>query len=246
MNMQVGQGRTGSSLAFPVRGQDCSLTAIDGQLREMAASIGADCSFVFRLAPISVRAPTHLTLALSGGEGAEALAGGFNARFSRAVLSHMEKSLTPLAHGVGESASILNCTAAMEAAGCLPTTAQDMRIIAFPVKLGGLGNGLTLFAGEQLACNSSSVLSLHRKSFQLMKGMLVLDIRETAPRQKLNDRELECLQLAGEGLKSEFIAERLALSVHTVNAYLGTATAKLDSVNRIQAIAKAIRLGYLA
>ena len=39
------------------------------------------------------------------------------------------------------------------------------------------------------------------------------------------------------------IAERLGLSVHTVNAYLGSATIKLDSVNRIQAIAKAIRLG---
>ena len=30
-----------------------------------------------------------------------------------------------------------------------------------------------------------------------------------------------------------------------VDAYLGTATTKLDAVNRIQAIAKAIRLGYI-
>jgi DNA-binding CsgD family transcriptional regulator len=37
----------------------------------------------------------------------------------------------------------------------------------------------------------------------------------------------------------------MGLSVHTVNAYLGTATTKLDAVNRIQAIAKAIRLGYI-
>ena len=44
---------------------------------------------------------------------------------------------------------------------------------------------------------------------------------------------------------SEEIADHLKLSVHTVNAYLGSATIKLDSVNRIQAIAKAIRLGYI-
>jgi DNA-binding CsgD family transcriptional regulator len=51
--------------------------------------------------------------------------------------------------------------------------------------------------------------------------------------------------MAGDGHISEEIGERLGLSVHTVNAYLGTAATKLDSVNRIQAIAKAIRLGYI-
>ena len=48
-----------------------------------------------------------------------------------------------------------------------------------------------------------------------------------------------------DGCISESIAEKLGLSVHTVNAYLGTATTKLDAVNRVQAIAKAIRLGYI-
>ncbi len=50
---------------------------------------------------------------------------------------------------------------------------------------------------------------------------------------------------AGDGYTSEEIAEKLGLSVHTVNAYLGSATVKLDAVNRIQAIAKAIRFGYI-
>lgn len=40
--------------------------------------------------------------------------------------------------------------------------------------------------------------------------------------------------------------DKLGLLAHTVNAYLGSATIKLDSVNRIQAIAKAIRLGYIS
>ena len=64
--------------------------------------------------------------------------------------------------------------------------------------------------------------------------------------ENLNDREIECLQLVGNGMKSEAIGEQLNLSVHTVNAYLGSATTKLNAVNRIQAIAKAIRLGVIA
>ena len=79
-----------------------------------------------------------------------------------------------------------------------------------------------------------------------MKDLLVLDERRTAPDDVLSSREVACLQLAGDGLVSEEVAEKLRLSVHTVNAYLATATMKLDSVNRIQAIAKAIRLGYIA
>lgn len=118
--------------------------------------------------------------------------------------------------------------------------------VALPVRLGMLGNGTFLFSTDLDRLRSVDVIALHRKTHCLFKLLLTADIRRKAPRQNLNDRELECLQLAGEGLKSELIAERLSLSVHTVNAYLGTATAKLDSVNRIQAIAKALRLGYLA
>ena len=79
-----------------------------------------------------------------------------------------------------------------------------------------------------------------------MADLFRLEISRSTPRQNLSERELECLQWAGDGCKSEAIADRLGLSVHTVNAYLGSATAKLDSVNRIQAIAKAIRLGLIA
>jgi DNA-binding CsgD family transcriptional regulator len=78
-----------------------------------------------------------------------------------------------------------------------------------------------------------------------MMDLLVLDERKTSSDDMLSGREIACLQLAGDGLVSEEVADRLKLSVHTVNAYLASATVKLDSVNRIQAIAKAIRLGYI-
>jgi DNA-binding CsgD family transcriptional regulator len=79
----------------------------------------------------------------------------------------------------------------------------------------------------------------------VMMDLLALEERRSVPTEGLSEREVACLQLAGDGRISDEIAEKLGLSVHTVNAYLGSATIKLDSVNRIQAIAKAIRLGYI-
>lgn len=118
--------------------------------------------------------------------------------------------------------------------------------IAFPVRLGSLGNGLVVFEGEGLALAAGPLFDLHRLCYRVMTDLLKLEMRKAAPRKSLSDRELACLQWAGDGFKSEAIADKLGLSVHTVNAYLGSATAKLDAVNRIQAIAKAIRLGFIA
>ncbi len=78
-----------------------------------------------------------------------------------------------------------------------------------------------------------------------LTDLLASDERRLQPSEALSERELGCLQMAGDGMISEEIAEKMGLSVHTVNAYLGAATTKLDSVNRIQAIAKALRLGYI-
>lgn len=118
--------------------------------------------------------------------------------------------------------------------------------VAFPIRLGGMGNGYIVFVANYLDLTSEAMVELHDRSHQLMMDLLVLDERRTAPDDVLSSREVACLQLAGDGLVSEEVAEKLRLSVHTVNAYLATATMKLNSVNRIQAIAKAIRLGYIA
>jgi DNA-binding CsgD family transcriptional regulator len=118
--------------------------------------------------------------------------------------------------------------------------------IALPVRLGGMGNGFVVFAANYLDLTGEAVVDLHDRSHRLMMDLLVLEERKAMPDDMLSSREIACLQLAGDGLVSEEVAEKLRLSVHTVNAYLASATMKLDSVNRIQAIAKAIRLGYIA
>jgi DNA-binding CsgD family transcriptional regulator len=61
----------------------------------------------------------------------------------------------------------------------------------------------------------------------------------------LSRREIECLSWASAGKTSMEMSEILGLSEYTVNHYLNRATRKLDAVNRVQAVAKAIRAGLL-
>lgn len=63
-----------------------------------------------------------------------------------------------------------------------------------------------------------------------------------SPRDRLSMREIECLRWAAAGKSSDEIAIILGISVYTVSSYFKTATKKLDSVNRMQAIARAMRL----
>ncbi|SEL86483.1 DNA-binding transcriptional regulator, CsgD family [Xaviernesmea oryzae] len=63
-----------------------------------------------------------------------------------------------------------------------------------------------------------------------------------APREKLSAREIECLRWAAAGKSSDEIAVILGISAYTVSSYFKTATKKLDAVNRMQAIARAMRL----
>jgi DNA-binding CsgD family transcriptional regulator len=165
--------------------------------------------------------------------------------YSDFFMAHLEVSSTPV---------IWNGMSDMQTAESPDFSAFLTRIksrilpfsgIAFPVRLGNVGSGYVIFTANFLDMNSETIVDLHGKSFQFMIDMLQLDERRNAKPESLTDREITCLQMAGDGHISEEIGERLGLSVHTVNAYLGTAATKLDSVNRIQAIAKAIRLGFI-
>jgi len=118
--------------------------------------------------------------------------------------------------------------------------------LAFPVQLGAMGNGYVVFFGVHAAVSNDLLIDLHRKSVTIMREKLRVAFGSASESEKMNEREIECLQMVGNGMKSEAIGERLNLSVHTVNAYLGSATTKLNAVNRIQAIAKAIRFGLVA
>jgi len=162
------------------------------------------------------------------------------------MLEHIEKSLLPLMwNGLDEEST----------AEAIDFAAFTVRLrskilpyagVVFPVRLGTVGNGFVVFTANFIDLTSDVIVDLHGRSCQIMMDLLSLDERRNSAVESLSEREIACLQLAGDGRISEEIAGKLGLSVHTVNAYLGSATIKLDSVNRIQAIAKSIRLGYIS
>lgn len=155
------------------------------------------------------------------------------------LLKHLETSPRPLVY---TDKPMLKPSPAM----IRTPTAEGRTDLLLPVNLGAMGNGFVGFFGVRADVDNELLVDLHRKALSIMRETLRLAFGVTPVTEKLNEREIECLQLVGNGMKSEAIGERLNLSVHTVNAYLGSATTKLDSVNRIQAIAKAIRLGIIA
>jgi DNA-binding NarL/FixJ family response regulator len=69
-----------------------------------------------------------------------------------------------------------------------------------------------------------------------------------APKQSdygLSDREKEILQLMTTGLIKKEIADRLSLSVHTVDTYLRRIYEKLEVNTRTGAVAKALKEGLV-
>ncbi|CCM76177.1 helix-turn-helix transcriptional regulator [Rhizobium mesoamericanum] len=85
---------------------------------------------------------------------------------------------------------------------------------------------------------------------QVFRGMEFLELFAQLkpveqPTESLSSREVECLRWSAAGKSSEEIAIILDLSAHTVVGYLKSAMRKLDSVNRMQAIARAFRYRLL-
>lgn len=160
--------------------------------------------------------------------------------YTKPLLDHLSVSPLPLIfHPMAFAAPSLPavCIADSEAFGFT---------LALPAPLGAKGNGYVILFDVSSSLSSEQMIDLHRKALSVMRELLKMEFATVPALETLNEREIECLQLVGNGMKSEAIGERLNLSVHTVNAYLSSATTKLDAVNRIQAIAKAIRLGLIA
>ncbi|PZM12016.1 transcriptional regulator VisR [Rhizobium tubonense] len=166
--------------------------------------------------------------------------------YGESMLEHIEKSLLPLMWNGREEDSTAETPDFAHFTVRMRPQLVPFAGVAFPVRLGAVGNGYVVFTANFIDLASDMIIDLHGRSCQIIMDLLSLDERRSAVAEQLSEREIACLQLAGDGRISEEIAEKLRLSVHTVNAYLGTATIKLDSVNRIQAIAKAIRLGYIS
>ncbi len=202
---------------------------------------------VYRLSGAGLPSKQRLTCELENwGPANPGFAKAFADAYGEAMIEHLDKSLLPMAWAGGHDRAAPGLDGIAPFMSRLKDGLLPFSGIAFPVRLGAVGNGFVVFSGDDIDPPSDMVVELHARSCQVMIDLLSLDERRAATAEALSEREIACLQLAGDGRISEEIADKLGLSVHTVNAYLGSATIKLDSVNRIQAIAKAIRLGYIS
>lgn len=71
------------------------------------------------------------------------------------------------------------------------------------------------------------------------------EIAPPRPRVELTRREQECLSWVARGASSKEAARQLALSVYTVNEYVGSAMRKLGAVTRTEAVAMSLAQGLI-
>ncbi|MHB0952231.1 MAG: helix-turn-helix transcriptional regulator [Allorhizobium sp.] len=115
----------------------------------------------------------------------------------------------------------------------------------FPVHEASGARGAVSFSGDREPFTSQEMMELSYLAahiFNRLAEIRELDNRATGT---LTEREIDCLNWTAAGKTSIEIAEILGLSEHTINHYLNRATKKLDTVNRTQAVAKALRLGLI-
>lgn len=105
--------------------------------------------------------------------------------------------------------------------------------------------GAVSFSGDRSAFGIDEMMTLAFLSTCIYDRLAEMRSGDADASSALTDREVDCLNWTAAGKTSVEIAEILKLSEHTVNHYLNRATKKLDTVNRTQAVAKALRLGII-
>ncbi|WP_127522129.1 helix-turn-helix transcriptional regulator [Mesorhizobium sp. Z1-4] len=115
--------------------------------------------------------------------------------------------------------------------------------LALPVAAEHGPEGTIVLTGERLVLNAAALCDIHARCFALFGVIARLGPPAGNSTPAISKRELECLMLTANGLTSDEIADKLGLSVHTANQYLTNTSRKLNAVNRVHAVAKALRLG---
>jgi DNA-binding CsgD family transcriptional regulator len=117
--------------------------------------------------------------------------------------------------------------------------------IAFPVHAERGQCGLVIFLGQEISLATDGMFDIHARCFSLFDAVARMRPGESAKFPSISKRELECLRLTANGYTSDEIARLLKLSVHTANQYLTNTAQKLNAVNRMHAVAKALRMGLI-
>lgn len=96
-----------------------------------------------------------------------------------------------------------------------------------------------VYSGESVLHPSIARKVLNRFVPSLGKG------RRQEPPETLSQREMEVLQLATRGLSNQDIADKLSLSLRTVQAHLGHIFNKIRVSSRTEAVVHALKEGWI-
>lgn len=122
---------------------------------------------------------------------------------------------------------------------------------AIPIAGGRGESGLFSVAAPQegplIDAMSASMHLVYVLGLQVHDRVLSLttDASARMPHIDLTARELECLKWAAEGLTTEQIADRMAISAATVNYHFNKIVPKFDAANRHHAAIRAVRMGLI-
>jgi two-component system, NarL family, response regulator LiaR len=94
-------------------------------------------------------------------------------------------------------------------------------------------------AGESVLHPSIARKVLNRFSRNTVK------VKEEKTMETLSEREMEVLRLASRGLSNQEIADKLCLSLRTVQAHLGHIFNKLRVSSRTEAVVRALKEGWI-
>ncbi|MBP1850435.1 DNA-binding CsgD family transcriptional regulator [Rhizobium halophytocola] len=115
----------------------------------------------------------------------------------------------------------------------------------FPVHDASNNRGIVVFSGDREPFSLPEMMALSYLSAHVYNRLAEIRELDNRATEMLTEREIDCLNWTAAGKTSVEIAEILGLSEHTINHYLNRATRKLDTVNRTQAVAKALRIGLI-
>ncbi|KEQ09267.1 MAG: LuxR family transcriptional regulator [Alphaproteobacteria bacterium] len=115
----------------------------------------------------------------------------------------------------------------------------------FPVHDGTGLRGSIALIGDRTVFDIQQMMELSYLFIHVYEALGQIRSLTMRAADTLSDREVDCLNWTAAGKTSAEIAEILGLSEHTVNHYLNRAAKKLDTVNRTQAVAKALRTGLI-
>lgn len=116
---------------------------------------------------------------------------------------------------------------------------------AFALHDADLKQYIFAYSGRRAMPPRAQEMEIFYRSMEILDAFAQQSEEKDGPSESLSRREIECLRWSAAGKSSEEIAIILELSAHTVAGYLKSAMRKLDSVNRMQAVARAYRFRLL-